>query len=106
MAPAGAGTPVKKFPAQAGLLGSAVITLKRARRSPVQIANTMAKIHPRLPSSCRLQKYNISACGTGSAAGAGASAEDVRIRKARRACRQYSGLFAAATWRARLTVIH
>src|SRR6266508_3464787 len=64
MAPAGAGTPVKKFAAQAGLLGSAIITLKRARRSPVQIANTMAKIHPRLPSSCRLQKYNISAGAT------------------------------------------
>src|SRR5882672_265230 len=64
MAPAGAGTPTKKFPAHAGLFGSSIITLKRASRSPVQIANTMAAIQPALPSSCSAQKYRISAGAT------------------------------------------
>jgi hypothetical protein len=48
---AGAGTPVKKLPAQAGRLGSSICTLKRASRSAAQIANTIAAIQPRLPSS-------------------------------------------------------
>src|SRR6516165_2550370 len=64
IAPAGAGTPTKKFAAQAGLFGSSAITLKRARRSPVEIANTMAAIQPALPSSWRPQKYSISAGAT------------------------------------------
>ena len=46
MAPAGAGMPVKKLPAQAGLFGSSIITLKRASRSAAQIANTSAAIQP------------------------------------------------------------
>src|SRR6478752_1543923 len=61
MAPAGAGIPVKKLPAQAGLLGSSIITLKRARRSPAQIAKTRAAIQPADLSSCRPQKYKINA---------------------------------------------
>ena len=64
MAPAGAGMPVKKLPAQAGLLGSSIITLKRASRSAVQIANTMAAIQPADLISCRPQKYRISAGAT------------------------------------------
>src|SRR5437016_1394849 len=64
MAPAGAGMPVKKLPAQAGLFGSSIMTLKRASRSPVEIANTSAAIQPAWPSSCRPQKYSISAGAT------------------------------------------
>jgi len=48
--------PVKKFPAQAGLPGSSIITLKRASRSAEQIANTSAAIQPIDLSSCRPQK--------------------------------------------------
>src|SRR5215475_1159322 len=59
-----AGTPTKKFAAQAGLFGSSAMTLKRARRSPVEIANTMAAIQPALPSSWSPQKYSISAGAT------------------------------------------
>ena len=51
MAPAGAGMPVKKLPAQAGRFGSSICTLKRASRSAAQIANTIAAIQPRLPSA-------------------------------------------------------
>ena len=50
MAPAGAGMPVKKLPAQAGRFGSSICTLKRASRSAAQIANTIAAIQPRFPS--------------------------------------------------------
>ena len=42
--------PVKKLPAHAGRFGSSICTLKRASRSPAQIANTIAAIQPRLPS--------------------------------------------------------
>jgi hypothetical protein len=56
MAPPGAGMPTKKLAAQAGRFGSSIITLKRASRSPAQIANTIAAIHPAFPSSCKLQK--------------------------------------------------
>src|SRR5215208_2224186 len=56
--------PTKKLPAQAGRLGSSIITLKRASRSPAQIANTIAAIQPALPSSCSPQKYRISAGAT------------------------------------------
>ena len=56
IAPAGAGTPVKKLPAQSGRFGSSIMTLKRASRSAPQIANTMAAIQPTLPSSCRPQR--------------------------------------------------
>ena len=56
MAPAGAGTPMKKLPAQAGRLGSSIMTLKRASRRPQQIANTMAAIQPADLSSCSSQK--------------------------------------------------
>src|SRR5262245_48403871 len=56
--------PTKKFAAQAGRLGSSIMTLKRASRSPAQIANTMAAIQPTWPSSCRPQKYRISAGAT------------------------------------------
>ena len=59
MAPAGAGTPVKKLPAQAGRFGSSICTLKRASRSAAQIANTIAAIQPRLPSAFRPQKYRM-----------------------------------------------
>ena len=64
MAPAGAGIPVKKLPAQIGLLGSSIITLKRASRRPAQIAKTSAAIHPADLSSCRPQKYRINAGAT------------------------------------------
>ncbi len=64
MAPAGAGMPVKKFPAQAGLFGLSIITLKRASRRPAQIANTSATIQPADLSSCKPQKYRISAGAT------------------------------------------
>src|SRR5215470_6567192 len=56
--------PTKKFAAQAGRLGSSIMTLKRASRSPAQIANTMAAIQPAWPSACRPQKYRISAGAT------------------------------------------
>src|SRR5262249_24770739 len=56
--------PTKKFAAQAGRLGSSIMTLKRASRSPAQIANTMAAIQPAWPSSCKPQKYRISAGAT------------------------------------------
>ena len=56
MAPAGAGTPVKKLPAQSGWFGSSICTLKRASRSAAQIANTIAAIQPRLPSAFSPQK--------------------------------------------------
>src|ERR1700722_13235864 len=59
MAPAGAGMPTKKLAAQAGRLGSSIMTLKRARRSPAAIANTMAAIQPADLSSWRLQKYSV-----------------------------------------------
>src|SRR5690348_18340690 len=64
MAPAGAGIPVKKFPAQAGLFGSSIITLNRARRSPAHIAKTSAAIQPADLSSCSTQKYRMSAGAT------------------------------------------
>ena len=64
MAPAGAGMPVKKLPAQAGFPGSSIITLKRASLKPAQIANTSAAIQPADFNSCRPQKYRISAGAT------------------------------------------
>ena len=59
MAPTGAGTPVKKFTDQTGLFGSSAITLKRASRKPMQIANTSAAIQPTERNSFRPQKYRI-----------------------------------------------
>ena len=59
MAPAGAGTPVKKFVANAGLFGSSMVALKRASRKPPLIANTIAAIQPPLWISCNCQKYRI-----------------------------------------------
>ncbi len=56
MAPAGAGMPVKKCELQVGLFGSSSPTLKRARRSAVAIANTIAANQPKLLMSCMFQK--------------------------------------------------
>ena len=56
IAPAGAGTPVKKFAANAGLFGSSMVALKRASRRPPLIAKTIAAIQPPLFSSWSCQK--------------------------------------------------
>src|SRR5258708_3991480 len=55
-----AGMPTKKLAAQEGRLGSSIVTLKRARRRPAAIANTMAPIQPAALASCRLQKYSVT----------------------------------------------
>jgi hypothetical protein len=56
IAPAGAGMPTKKLPAQAGRFGSSTMTLKRASRSPAQMAKISTAIQPTERSSCRPQK--------------------------------------------------
>ena len=64
MAPAGAGMPVKKLPAQAGLSGSSIMTLKRASRSAAADREHQRDDPARDFRSCRPQKYRISAGAT------------------------------------------
>ena len=60
-APAGAGTPVKKYPDNGVFIFSMSWVLKRANRNPMHIAKNIDAIHPIRFKFDKLYKYNVIA---------------------------------------------